>query len=99
MAKGKTITEKEADLMTILGSAQGRRYLYHLMDSCGLDTNLFNIEHSVMAFNDGKRFIGLQIKQEVLIVDPDAFLLMMRENLKITKPLDAQETDDGEESS
>lgn len=88
MAKDKIketrLTEAEADMLTLLSLVQGRRFLFMMMDRCGIDSSSYNLASQVMYFNEGKRAVGLELKRDILLVDAKSYELMVRENLTTT---------------
>lgn len=66
------------DVRFILGTPQGRRYIWRHMSSAGIFTTSFTGNSSTF-FNEGKRDVGLKMLAEVTDVNPDAYVLMMKE--------------------
>jgi len=63
------------DLKFILDSAQGRRYIWRVLERCGVFKSSF-VTSSEIYFNEGKRDIGLKILAEIMECDPQAYLKM-----------------------
>ena len=56
----KSAAEKDkAALEFMLNSEQGRWFIVRLFDKCNLNTDLFNVDSSIMARLSGKRSIAL----------------------------------------
>lgn len=72
----------DKDLTFILSEPRGRRWLYHHLHTvCHVD----RISHvptdpHTSAFNEGGRAVGLALQEEIRRVQPDKYLLMLKEN-------------------
>lgn len=67
------------DLRWWLGHPQGRRIAARLLEQTGLYRSSFNHSGSVMAFQEGKRDIGLFIMSELLDASPDGYMKLLKE--------------------
>jgi hypothetical protein len=67
------------DLRWLLGHPQGRRIAMRLLDEAGVYRSSFNHSGSVMAFNEGKRHMGLFLTAEFLEASPDGFMKVLKE--------------------
>jgi hypothetical protein len=67
------------DLRWLLGHPQGRRIAMRLLEEAGVYRSSFNHSGSVMAFNEGKRHIGLFLTAEFLEAAPDGFMKVLKE--------------------
>lgn len=80
--KEKFRREREAnDVRSLLANIEGRRFLWRLMETCGVYHQSFT-GNSETFFLEGKRSIGLFVIAEILDAEPDAYLLMIKENRK-----------------
>lgn len=72
---------KEIDdaLRVVLASKEGRKYIYELIDFCGLHRGGFVSNGSQTFFNEGQRNVALKIFGDVGRVDPNAYLKMIEE--------------------
>ncbi|MEG2255152.1 MAG: hypothetical protein RSC33_07490, partial [Vagococcus sp.] len=80
-AQKNRVQQLKDDLEYVLNSEAGRRFIYHLLEECGV----YNISHcNDIAFNEGKRSIGLMIMKEInMLDDEDAIryeIMMKRES-------------------
>lgn len=66
------------DLKFLLGTPQGRRYIYRKINECGVFLPNVNTNSQIYV-REGQRFVGLKLFEEVLAIDPDYFALMMKE--------------------
>jgi hypothetical protein len=64
----------------VMSSALGREFIYELVTSANLFCTTFNPEFGTMAFNEGRRSVGLQILSQLQAHVPQQYDLMMREN-------------------
>jgi hypothetical protein len=67
------------DLKSILDKDFGRRYIWRLLETCGVYRSSFT-GNSTTFFNEGERNIGLKILAEIGEADPDAISKMMKES-------------------
>jgi hypothetical protein len=67
------------DLRWLLGHPQGRRISMRLLEEAGVYRSSFNHSGSVMAFNEGKRHIGLFLTAEFLEAAPEGFMKVLKE--------------------
>lgn len=88
------------DLVTVLSTPPGRRFVWRLLSECGVFHGSFNESSNRMAFQEGRRDIGLMILNEVITEVPSALDVMRREHesdLKSTQPKkEGKENDNGE---
>jgi hypothetical protein len=68
------------DVRQTLRDRAGRRLLWRYLDSCGIFREVFNPNNAIMAKNEGRRTMGLEILADVMEADANALVLMMREN-------------------
>ncbi len=71
--------EEMDDLKWLMAHAQGRRIVTRLFDRTGIRRTSFNANGSTMAFNEGRRDIGLWIEREVFDAAPEAYLRLLKE--------------------
>lgn len=79
--KTKTQIHKEQDiedLKGILDSAGGRRFLWKLLEECGVYKISFT-GNSHTFFNEGKRQIGLRLIEDIFDASPSAYTEMRSE--------------------
>ena len=65
------------DLKKVLGTTEGIRYIYHLLEECRVFSEVYSINHAEMSFREGQRQVGLKLLQEVEAANPDALLSML----------------------
>jgi len=68
------------DLRWLLGHPQGRRIVTRLLDEAGVYRSSFSHSGSVMAFNEGKRHMGLFLTAELIEASPDGFMKVLKEH-------------------
>jgi len=79
-AKARERRRKELDdLRWLLGHPQGRRIVSRLLDQAGVFRSSFNTSGSVMAFNEGRRDLGLFLTGELLEASADGYLKILKE--------------------
>lgn len=67
------------DLKWLMAHPQGRRIVARLLDQAGVSRTSFNHSGSVMAFNEGRRDMGLFIQAEVLEAAPEGYFKLLKE--------------------
>lgn len=68
------------DLRWLLGHPQGRRIALRLLDETGVFRSSFNHSGSLMAFNEGRRNIGLWLTGELMEANADGYLKVLKEH-------------------
>lgn len=68
----------EEDMRFLLGTAQGRRFIYRKICECGVFVANTQTNSQVYV-REGQRFVGLAMFEEIMAIDPDVFALMMKE--------------------
>ena len=77
----REIRRKELeDLRWWLGHPQGRRIALRLLEEAGVFRSSFNHSGSVMAFNEGRRNIGLFLTAELLEATPAGYMKVLSEH-------------------
>lgn len=72
-----------SEVKWVLSSKQGRNFIWRLLGRCGIYTQSFNQNNSIMSFNEGKRSVGNEILVDINQADPEGFFTMMRENREL----------------
>lgn len=67
------------DFKWLMAHAQGRRIVSRLLEETGVHRTSFNHSGSVMAFNEGKRHIGLFLMAEILEIAPESYTKLLKE--------------------
>ena len=70
------------DIKWLVGHASGRRIATRLLDRAGVYRTSFNHSGSVMAFNEGKRDMGLFLLAELMEAAPESYMKMLKEFAK-----------------
>ena len=63
----------------MLDEYDGRQVLWSILESCGIYRSSFSQSSKQMAFNEGRRTVGLLVLNQVLTVAPNAYNLMRNE--------------------
>lgn len=66
-------------LRSVLGTTQGRRFVYDLLAQCHVHRSSFSTDVAAMAFAEGERNIGLWLEAQVTFAAPDQYILMLKE--------------------
>ena len=67
------------DFKWLMAHAQGRRIVSRLLEESGVHRTSFNHSGSVMAFNEGKRHLGLYLMAEILEIAPESYVRLLKE--------------------
>ncbi|MGA0825627.1 MAG: endopeptidase [Burkholderiaceae bacterium] len=67
------------DFKWLMAHAQGRRIVSRVLAEAGVHRTTFNHSGSVMAFNEGKRHIGLFLLAEILEIAPESYTKLLKE--------------------
>ena len=71
-------TKRLAALRTVMGTKEGRRYVWWLLDQCGVFRTSFT-GNSTTFFNEGQRNVGLILMGDVNAACPEQYLVMINE--------------------
>lgn len=71
--------EEAADVVWLMGSAQGRRIVRRLLEHAGVFRSVWDSNAMAMSFAEGKRHSGLRLLQLVNQHCPRLYTVMMRE--------------------
>ena len=77
------------DLKVVLKKPEGRRFVYKMLNECGVFKASFTLNSMQTAFNEGKRDIGLALLADLDKAEPQAYSQMLTEHfseLKSKKP-------------
>lgn len=67
------------DIKWLMAHAQGRRFVARLLAETGLFRTSFHTSGSVMALNEGRKQIGYFVQGELMDIDPNAYMKMLKE--------------------
>ena len=74
------IENEDADLRWFLSSERGRKIMWRALEETGLFRSVFDENHPVMSFREGKRNLGLKLLSTINRANSDLFLSMLEEN-------------------
>lgn len=69
-------------LKNVMQDADGRELVFFMLDLSQCDTLSFNTNALSMAFNEGRRSYGLDLKR---LIDPELYQLMLKESYERTR--------------
>jgi hypothetical protein len=84
-AESDELLQKEArrkeveDVKWLLAHPQGRRFITRLLEITGVNRTSFNHSGSIMAFNEGRRDVGLFLTAEMLEAAPEGYFKLLKE--------------------
>lgn len=67
------------DIKFVMGSEQGRRVVWSLLEKGQVFGTCFNVDPNITAFNEGQRNLALVLFQRVMTHCPDQYLKMAAE--------------------
>ncbi|EDH3765356.1 hypothetical protein GDA03_18240 [Salmonella enterica subsp. enterica] len=79
-AKQQLLAQRDiADIQFVMGSEQGRRVIWSLLEKGQVFGACFNVDPHITAFNEGQRNLALVLFQRVMAHCPDQYLKMAAE--------------------
>lgn len=73
---------RQEGLRQLMMSAQGRTWMWAHLESCDPYRTPFSNDPIQMAFNCGESNVGLRTIAEIHALEPELYLVMMKENSK-----------------
>lgn len=73
------LEQEREEMRNTLASPDGRAVVWRILEQCGIYRSSFQGEALTMAFNEGKRQIGLWLLSELQQANPGAYLAMQRD--------------------
>ncbi|EAA5679598.1 hypothetical protein D6R12_09725 [Salmonella enterica subsp. enterica serovar Weltevreden] len=79
-AKQQLLAQRDIDdIKFVMGSEQGRRVIWSLLEKGQVFGTCFNVDPNITAFNEGQRNLALVLFQRVMAHCPDQYLKMAEE--------------------
>lgn len=79
-AKQQLLAQRDIDdIQFVMGSEQGRRVVWGLLEKGQVFGACFNVDPHITAFNEGQRNLALVLLQRVMAHCPDQYLTMAAE--------------------
>lgn len=79
-AKQDLLAQRDIDdIQFVMGSEQGRRVIWSLLEKGQVFGACFNVDPHITAFNEGQRNLALVLLQRVMAHCPDQYLKMAEE--------------------
>jgi len=70
--------QRRDDMLWVMGTEQGRRVIWEIMDKCGLMSRNPALDPALMNRNEGKRDLGVDLHEWVMEAAPGSFLKMLQ---------------------
>lgn len=64
----------------VMGNKLGRQFVFDLLGACSVFRGNFDTDHSVMAFREGKRNVGLEVVARANDHTPQDYIKLLKEN-------------------
>lgn len=78
--RAQELRRKEVeDFKWLMAHAQGRRFIRRLLAETGVYRSSYNHSGSLMAFNEGKRNVGLMLMSELMELTPEHYFKLLKE--------------------
>ena len=74
-----------AELRELLKLRAFRRFVWNHLAYCGIDDGVYFGDAEAAVFADGKRSAGRMMRSTIMKENPEAYILMMQEQLKDAK--------------
>lgn len=71
--------QQEEDLKWLMAHASGRRIASRILEVTGVRRTTFNPSGSVMAFNEGRRNVGLWLEGNLMAITPEGYFKLLKE--------------------
>ena len=71
---------EDEELASIMRLSDGRKFVHRLIVQAGTNTDTFNVEPHIHAYNAGRRSIGTWLVDEVRNTCPDQYITMIKEH-------------------
>jgi hypothetical protein len=83
------------DVLWLLSTAQGRRFLFRILSTSGIWLPAYGTEDRHLAYGEGRRSLGLEVLGWINQVDPRGFLKVLEQDLQSQKePVHERDDDD-----
>lgn len=89
--KSILLGEHNKALAKLLKDKDFRFYMSELLGYCKTFQNAFSEKGNVAAFNNGLQYAGQKIFNDIMLIDPNAYILMCEEEKEILSLRDAIE--------
>lgn len=92
----------QLDVRYVMATENGRRFIWRLLDICGVHSSPFAMNALLMANQCGKQEIGQWLLAEVAAVTPTEYLMMQREHQQLVQEeeaADGEARDSGEDGT
>ena len=67
------------DIRVIISTPEGRRFLWKIISEAGVFRTSFSLDENQMAYQEGRRSIGLNILYDLLDASPSTYMQMQNE--------------------
>lgn len=67
------------DIGAVMSTKSGRRAVAYVLSLCGMDISSFNGQSNHTIYREGRRAVGLDLKNKLTEVAPESYLAMIKE--------------------
>lgn len=78
-AEAKAAAQLKRDTRAVMGTPEGRNFVWHLLGQAGIYRSSFNPEALAMAYSEGRRNAGLQLMDILMTHCPEQYVKMTTE--------------------
>ncbi len=68
------------EIMRILGTHEGRKYMMGILNNTGLDRSTFDKDTHQHAYKAGARSVGIRLRDDLMDAAPELYLRMLTEH-------------------
>jgi hypothetical protein len=79
----RRVQQTSDDLRAVLATLAGRRYLFRLVERCGVFSPVFNPNGSTMTHAEGRRSVGIDLMHDFQRADPGAWVGAYQDELAL----------------
>lgn len=77
------VQQRRDDLRTVLSTESGRRFIWGVIQRCGVFQGSATLEPMGISFSEGRRSVGLFLLGDAMAFHPELFLTMQKENTNV----------------
>ncbi len=86
--------QDDAVIQSLMAAPGGRAWMHYYLDFCTIFHTSFDPNPYVMAYNEGRRNVGLRLLADIMRACPEYYIQMMSEHSKVEPTLDRHDIDD-----
>lgn len=72
---------ESSDLLSIMSTESGRNVIRRILDMAGVDGATYDEDPRKHLLNEGRRLVGLELRDEITAIAPDKYFQLLKERL------------------